>query len=105
MCMLQASMGAYKKLLYLILSAPLLASFACSGNNENSHTTATTYVSPPPHQVLRAETRPGGKQLAGAPNPRVDANKPLLVFNLPNGKTFREGEEVVIDFSLVNAKL
>src|SRR5215208_3391398 len=104
MCMLQASMGAYKKLLYIILSAPLLASFACSGNIENSHTTATTSVSPPPHQVLRAETR-SGKQLAGAPNPRVDADKPLLVFNLPNGKTFREGEEVVIDFSLANAKL
>src|SRR5215213_771127 len=104
MCMLQASMGAYKKLLYIILSAPLLASFACSGNIENSHTTATTSVSPPPHQVLRAETR-SGKQLAGAPNPRVDADRPLLIFNLPNGKTFREGEEVVIDFSLANAKL
>src|SRR5829696_2854013 len=104
MCMLQASMGAYKKLLYMILSAPLLASFACSGNNENSHTTVTTHVSPPPHQVLRAETR-SGRQLAGAPNPRVDVNKPLLVFNLPNGQTFRAGEEVVIDFSLANAKL
>src|SRR5215208_3885686 len=104
MCMLQASMGAYKKLLYMILSAPLLASFACSGNNENSHTTVTTHVSPPPHQVLQAETR-SGRQLAGARNLSVDVNKPLLVFNLPNGQTFRAGEEVVIDFSLANAKL
>jgi hypothetical protein len=36
---------------------------------------------------------------------KVDPAKPLLVFNLPNGKTFREGEAVVIDFSLANAKL
>ncbi len=35
----------------------------------------------------------------------VDPKKPLLIFNIPNGKTFREGEEVVIDFSLANAKL
>jgi hypothetical protein len=30
---------------------------------------------------------------------------PSLEFNLPNGKTFREGEAVVIDFSLRHAKL
>ncbi|HKG97184.1 MAG TPA: hypothetical protein VKA97_05200 [Pyrinomonadaceae bacterium] len=97
-------MSAYEKLFYVLLGAVALASFACSGNNENSHTTVTTYVPPPPHQVLRAETR-SGRQLAGAPNPSVDVNKPLLVFNLPNGQTFREGEEVVIDFSLASAKL
>lgn len=105
--MLQAGMGAYGKLLYIILSAALLASMACAGNNDNSHTTATTFVSPPPHQVLRAESRPG-KQIPakpGDPKLKVDLNKPLLVFNIPNGKTFREGEEVVIDFSLANAKL
>jgi hypothetical protein len=105
--MLQAGMGAHEKLLYIILSAALLALTACSGNNENSHTTATTFVSPPPRQVLRAESRPG-KQLPAKPDDpklHVDLKKPLLVFNLPNGKTFREGEEVVIDFSLANAKL
>lgn len=32
-------------------------------------------------------------------------DKPLLFFTLPNGKTFREGEEVAITFYLVNAKL
>lgn len=105
--MLQATMGAYGKLLYIILSAALLASTACAGNNENSHTTATTLVSPPPHQVLRAESRPR-KQIAAKPDDpklQVDLNKPLLVLNIPNGKTFREGEEVVIDFSLANVKL
>jgi hypothetical protein len=84
-----------------------LASFACSGNNENAHTTATTFISPPPRQVLRAESRPA-KQVPAKPgdaNLKVDLKKPLLIFNLPNGKTFREGEEVVIDFSLANAKL
>ena len=80
--------------------AILLVCAACSGDNENSHTTATTFVSPPPRQVLHAASRPG-KQLPA----QSDDNKPLLVFNLPDGKTFREGEEVVIDFSLANAKL
>ena len=36
---------------------------------------------------------------------KVDPKKPLLVFNLPNNKTFREGEPVVLDFSLANVKL
>ena len=38
------------------------------------------------------------------PKLEVDPNKPLMIFNFPNGKTFREGEEVVIDFSLANAQ-
>lgn len=36
--------------------------------------------------------------------PPVDP-KPVLVFHLPNGTTFREGEAVVIDFLLENAQL
>ena len=93
--------------LYAGLSVVLLACVACSGNNENSHTTATTFVTPPPRQVLRAETRPAIQTTAKPDDPKlqVDVKKPLLVFNLPNGKTFREGEEVAIDFSLANAKL
>jgi hypothetical protein len=92
-----------KAMLWIIV----LVSFGCSGNNENAHTTATTFVSPPPQQVLRAESRTG-PQLAAKPDDpklKVDIQKPLMIFNLPNGKTFREGEEVVIDFSLANAKL
>ena len=84
-----------------------LLSVACSGNNENAHTTATTFVPPPPRQVLHVERRTA-KQVPAQPDDpklKVDAGKPLLIFNLPNGKTFREGEEVVIDFSLANAKL
>lgn len=79
----------------------------CSGNNENAHTTATTVVPPPARQVLRAETRPAAQTPAKPDDPgkKFDSAKPLLVFNLPHGKTFREGEEVVIDFSLANAKL
>src|SRR5215213_5062785 len=90
-----------------IVTLIALVSFACSGNNENAHTTATTFVSPPPRQELRAESR-AAKQVPATPDdPKlsVDPSKPLLVFNLPDGKTFREGEEVVIDFSLANAKL
>ncbi len=100
-------MSAFKKPIQLIMITALLASSACSPNNDNAHTTATTVVSPPPRQVLRAASRPGAQVPAKPdhPNLQVDLTRPLLIFNLPNGKTFREGEEVVIDFSLANAKL
>ena len=91
----------------LIITLIALVSFGCSGNNDNAHTTATTFVPPPPRQVLHVETR-AAKQVPAQPDDpklKVDPAKPLLVFNLPDGKTFREGEEVVIDFSLANAKL
>ncbi|HEX2271464.1 MAG TPA: hypothetical protein VHH35_18105 [Pyrinomonadaceae bacterium] len=90
-----------------VILVALLVCAGCSGNNDDAHTTATTIVQPPPRQVLRAESRP-----ASQTPPKLDAidgtfdrSKPLLIFNLPNGKTFRQGEEVVIDFSLANAKL
>ena len=82
----------------------------CSGNNENEHTTATTIVPPPPRQVLRAETRAGPRQPVRWPDGHghgtYDPTKPLLLLNLPADQaTFREGEEVVIDFSLDKVKL
>jgi len=97
----------YRRNRIRIVSLIALVSVACAGNNENAHTTATTYVSPPPRQELHAESR-AAKQVPAKPddpNLKFDPKKPLLVFNLPNGKTFRKGEEVVIDFSLANAKL
>ena len=97
----------YSKSRICIVILMALVSLACSGNNENAHTTATTFVSPPPRQELRAESR-AAKQVPAKPDDpklNVDPAKPLLVFNFPNGKTFRHGEEVVIDFSLANAKL
>lgn len=90
-----------------ILVTCLVALAACSNNNDNAHTTATTVVAPPARQVLHAEARPA-KQVPAKPddpNLKGDPSRPLLIFNLPNGKTFRVGEEVVIDFSLANAKL
>jgi hypothetical protein len=92
---------------FLIIALIAFTCVACAGNNENAHTTATTYVPPPPRQSLRVETR-AAKQVPAKPDDpklNVDPKKPLLVFNLPDGQTFREGEPVVIDFSLANAKL
>ena len=90
-----------------LLTVVLLALAGCSGNNDNEHTTATTVVSPPQQQVLRVETRPSPKIPAKPDDPKlkVDPSLPLLIFNLPNGKTFRADEEVAIDFSLANVKL
>src|SRR5258705_13268638 len=91
----------------LIVSALLICPFTACANTDNAHPPATTVVAPPPRQVLRAVRIPGDSVSAKLDNPnlQVDPKKPLLVFNLPNGKTLREGEEVVIDFSLANAKL
>lgn len=92
---------------YLVLISILLASSACSANDDNAHTTATTVVPPPTRQLLREEKRPGEQVVAQPDDPtrQVDPSKPLLLFNLPEGKNFRHGEEVVIDFSLANATL
>ena len=92
---------------FLIITFMALVSGACSGRGDNAHTTATTFVPPPPRQVLLVEKRVAKQVTAQPDDPKlkVDPKKPLLVFNLPNGKTFREGEAVVIDFSLANAKL
>jgi hypothetical protein len=100
-------MRAPKRLRSLLQACTLIFVAACSGSNDNSHTTATTFVSPPPHQILVVEVRPA-KQLPAdyaRVNANVDHNKALLLFNIDNGKTLREGEEVVINFSLANAKL
>ena len=90
-----------------ILTVSLLTLAGCSTNNDNAHTTATTIVPAPARQVLHVETRPSPKTPAKSddPNLKVGPTKPLLIFNFENGKTFRLNEEVVIDFSLANAKL
>jgi hypothetical protein len=95
------------KVIKAVLPALLLAVASCSTDSDNAHTTATTIVPPPARQVLQIETRPAEQVPAKPddPNLKVDPAKPLLIFNLPDGRTFREGEEVVIDFSLANARL
>jgi hypothetical protein len=73
----------------------------CTGSNDNEHTTATTIVPPPPQQTLRAELRPGPQE---TPDKTHDPKKPLLLLNIPE-TTVREGEELVVNFVLGNAKL
>jgi hypothetical protein len=91
----------------MLAATALLVFAACSSNNDNRHTTATTVVSPPARQVLHVEIRQSAKVPAKPDDPKlkVDPSRALLIFNLPDAKTFREGEEVAIDFSLANAKL
>ena len=88
-----------------IIAIITFGSLACSGNNDNAHTTATTFVSPPPRQVLRAESRPQSLPPLELVHPMRAYDNPLLFFILPNGKTFHEGEAVAITFYVVNAKL
>lgn len=106
MCMLQAGMNNFKNRL-LIIALVALAASACTGKNENSHTTATTYVPPPPRQVLQAVSQPS-KQIPAKPDDpkkQVDPSKALMIFNFVDKTEFRGDSPVVIDFSLANAKL
>jgi hypothetical protein len=85
---------------------------ACSSNN-NAHTTATTVVTPPRRQVITVvevqptlvTTKTEAREVVSGVRLGVDPTKPLLTFKLPDGKTFKSGEVVVLDFSLLNAKL
>src|SRR5918993_740722 len=47
---------------------------ACSSGNENAHTTATTSVSPPAPQVLKAEFRPGPQVPAKPDDPKLQVD-------------------------------
>lgn len=86
-----------------------LLSFGCSGNNDNAHTTATTFVSPPPRQVLHIETRPSPKSPVKPDGlkKRADPTQPLMLFNFGDigDVLYGQGAPIVIDFSLANAQL
>ena len=90
-----------------LLATLLFAFTTCSSNNDNAHTTATTIVPPPPKQELHITTRPSSKlgPMVYRASSDFDPQKPLLIFGLTNGETYRENEPVVIDFSLANATL
>ena len=95
------------KPIYLSLILTLgFALSACSSNSDAAHTTATTYVSPPPHQALTVVPSTGKTPLQEAPiDPTADPTKPLLFFGLAEGAKFRVGEAIPINFSVKNAKL
>ena len=104
--MLQAGMNSFKNRL-LIIALVVLAAPACTGKNENSHTTATTFVSPPPRQILQAVAQPS-KQIPAKPDDQkkqVDTSKALMIFNFKDKAEVHGDSPVVIDFSLANAKL
>jgi len=98
------SMISYERLLLMALAGCVLC--ACS-TNDNSHTTVTTVITPPPHQVLSVVDKPSFKQAIPTPSidATADAKKPLLLLRLRDEQAFQTGDEVPIDFSVVNAKL
>ena len=101
--MLPGEMQALSK---AILLAFLFSLTGCAANNDNAHTTATTIVPPPPRQQLQISTRPATETIREDPyDANFNSQKPQLFFHLPDGKTFRENEPVVINFSLAHAKL
>ena len=92
-----------RRIILIGISSLLLS--ACS-NNDNSHTTATANVAPPPHQVLTVIHKQGtAARSAASVDPSADQKRPLLIFHLDDGKTFRLGDVVPVEFSVLNAKL
>ena len=103
--MLPVSMLNLKTRLLLTIALGLLTLSACS-NNEHAHTTVVTQIPPPPHQLLTEVSRtPSVSNKPQTDDPTVDSKKPLLVLYLENGISFHVGEDVPIDFSVMNAKL
>lgn len=78
---------------------------ACSNDNK-SHTTVVTQIPAPPQQVLKVVNKPVTPTPApSVKEPTADPKRPLIVFHLEDGKSFRVGEEVPIEFTVSNAKL
>jgi hypothetical protein len=91
------------QLLFTVVAIITLA--ACSKNSE-SHTTVITQIPPPPQQVLSVISKPvPPTPVPRTLDPTADPKKPLILFHLQDGKSFRVGEEVPIEFSVLNAKL
>ncbi|HEY6804872.1 MAG TPA: hypothetical protein VI306_14960 [Pyrinomonadaceae bacterium] len=83
----------------------IVALTSCS-TKDNAHTTVTIPIDPPPHQVLTVVNNPVPRPTtADKIDSSADLTKPYLVFHLEDKKTFRVGESVPIDFTVVNAKL
>src|SRR5687767_13776402 len=104
-----------KSFLVAVAVAGSLLSLSACADNDNARTTATTVVPPPRRQTvavvevpMRAVPTETTTELVGVVienRPGVDRSKPLLVLLLQNSKTFLFGELVILDFSLLNAKL
>ena len=89
----------------LLLALAVCTFAACSSDN-TSHTTVVTQIPPPPQQLLKVVVKPvAPTPVPALTDPTADLKKPLLVFHLENGKSFRVGEEVPIEFTVSNAKL
>ena len=100
-----------------LASAFLLALIIQTGctSNDNAHTTATTFVSPPPRQAIKVVPGELDAEVPASPCESVsstktgecagvDPKKPLLVFDLPR-TTVQVSDVVPINFSVRNAKL
>jgi hypothetical protein len=83
----------------------LLVAFSACVEKDGAHTTAITHVPPPPHQQLTIVSKPGSSLKPQAPDITADVGKPLLIFDLENGSSFRMGEAVPVSFRVLNAKL
>jgi hypothetical protein len=89
-----------------LLVALVVCTLAACSNDNKSHTTVVTQIPAPPQQVLKVVNRPVlPTPVPSLTDPTADPNKPLIAFHLENGKSFRVGEEVPIEFTVSNAKL
>lgn len=93
---------------FVLVLAMSITLCACTTRSDGDHTTATSYVSPPPHQVLTLVSPPSPSAIRSSmqsADPSASPKEPLLIFNLKNGATFRVGQPIPIDFAVLNAKL
>jgi hypothetical protein len=94
----------------MLLAVVVLVALSSCATNDQAHTTVVTRITAPPHQVVTVVSKlaPTPSQTSSKPSAiasTADPHKPLLLFHLENGQTFRPRDEVPIVFSVLNAKL
>ena len=91
---------------YVLSSVLIVVALCGCSEREDAHTTAITHVQPPAHQVVTIVSKPAPVVVrTPTADPTADTSKPLLIFNLEGGSTFRIGEEVPMSFQVLNAKM
>lgn len=107
LCMLTETMKkSFTRQAFALILA--FSAAGCTTNRDDAHTTATTYVPAPPHQVLTVVPAPATSTTnknAGLSTTPANPKEPYFVVNLVDERKFRVGDPVPIDFTINNAKL
>ena len=90
---------------YLIPIIWIASLVGCSSNQDNANTTATTWATPPPVQVLQVVSTPQRILDEKKKRDEQEGSKPELHIISPTDGAVFDADPIVIDFQLSNARL